>query len=129
MREKKEKTKAASKVTKPKKTGTTKVSKTSVRRGKGTSKVTKRGRISKRRQSSTHATKQAVSGRSRCTKLPLPSDTDSDSSSDCDCAICGLPYGSDEKLWIQCDGCKLWMHTSCVDLESDIPDVFLCDNC
>ena len=60
MREKKEKTKAASKVTKPKKTGTTEVSKTRVRRGKGTSKVTKRGRISKRRQSSTRATKQAV---------------------------------------------------------------------
>ena len=33
------------------------------------------------------------------------------------------PCGLDEKLWIQCDGCKLWMHTSCVDVESDIPDV------
>ena len=71
--------------------------------------------------------KQAVSGRSRCTKLPLPLDTDSDSSSDCDCVICGLPHGLDEKLWIQYNGCKLWMHTSCVDLSSDIPDVFLCD--
>ena len=114
-------------MTKPKKTGTTKVSKTRARRGAGTSKVTKRGRISKGRQSSIHATKQAVSGHSRCTKLP--SDTDSDSSSDCDCAICGLPYGSDDKLWIQCDECKSWMHISCVDIESGIPDVFLYDNC
>jgi len=36
-------------------------------------------------------------------KLPKLLDTDSDSSSDCDCAFCGLPYGSDEKLWIQSD--------------------------
>ena len=49
--------------------------------------------------------KQAVSGRSRCTKLPLPLDTDRDGSSDCDCAVCGLPYGLDEKLWIQCVNC------------------------
>ena len=27
------------------------------------------------------------------------------------------------------DECKSWMHTSCVDIESGIPDVFLYDNC
>ena len=60
----------------------------------------------------------AVSGPSRHTKLPTPLDTDSDSSSDSDCAVCGLPLGSDEKLWIQCDICKLLlMHTTCVDVD------------
>ena len=107
-------------MTKPKDTGIAKVSTTRTRGETGTSKVTNRGRICKGRQSSTHTMKQTVSGRSRCTKLPLSLDTDRESSSDRDCAICGLPYGLDVKLWIQCDECKLWMQTSCVDIESDI---------
>jgi len=82
-----------------------------------------------RKQTRMCARKQTVSGPSRRTKLPTPLDTDSDSSSDCDCAVCGLPYGSDDKLWIQWEICKLWMHTTCVDIDSNIPDVFVCDNC
>ena len=59
MREKKEKTKAASKVTKPMKTGTSKVYKTRARRRKGTSKVTKKGRISTKKKAVKYACHKA----------------------------------------------------------------------
>ena len=114
--EQREKTKAARKVTKPKKTGTTKVSKTRARRRTGTCKVTKRGRISKERQSSTQATKQAVSDHSRCTMLLTVT------------AVVTVIVLFVDFLMVRMTSygfsvmnAKSWMHISCVNIESDIP--------
>ena len=46
------------------------------------------------------------------------------------CGECGMLYGQDEKLWIECDECKTWLHVDCAGLDSDnLPDLFLCDSC
>jgi len=32
-----------------------------------------------------------------------------------------------ETLWIECDGCKKWMHASCGSVAEDkVTDVFMC---
>lgn len=46
------------------------------------------------------------------------------------CGVCGVLYGTDNKLWIECGECTTWFHTSCVDVDDkSIPDVFLCPDC
>ena len=58
------------------------------------------------------------------------SNTDSDEEGEYPCGVCDAIYGTDEELWISCDNCKLWFHTSCVNIdEGDIPDEFLCPEC
>lgn len=45
------------------------------------------------------------------------------------CGECGIIYGTDDKVWIQCE-CSQWFHISCVGIgEKSIPDVFLCPDC
>ena len=43
---------------------------------------------------------------------------------DVPCGVCGVKYGTDNDVWIECSDCSLWFHTSCVDIdEMCIPDV------
>lgn len=46
------------------------------------------------------------------------------------CGVCGVMYGTDDKVWIQCSECGLWFHITCVEIsKKSIPDVFLCPDC
>ena len=78
--------------------------------------------------------KQTVAVRSRPQfQAQLDNDTSTNSESDvdeCSCGICDVKYGTDDKLWIECNECTLWFHTSCVHIDDQcIPDVFLCFDC
>ena len=58
------------------------------------------------------------------------SNIDSDEEGEYPCGMCDAIYGTDEELWISCDTCKLWFHTSCVNIdEGDVPVEFLCPKC
>ena len=49
---------------------------------------------------------------------------DSESDSDCECPICGQHYGDVSATWIQCEKCKEWYDTVCVDVDaSELPDI------
>ena len=50
------------------------------------------------------------------------------SDSEAECPECGLLYGEDDSLWIQCDACGAWWDVNCAGV-SDIPDSFVCRKC
>ena len=46
------------------------------------------------------------------------------------CGVCGVMYGTDDEVWIQCSECGLWFHITCVEIsKKSVPDVFLCPDC
>ena len=46
------------------------------------------------------------------------------------CHVVFVVLSTDDKLWVECEECTLWFHTSCVEINAkDIPDVFLCPEC
>ena len=49
------------------------------------------------------------------------------------CPACNGPYDSDDRIWIQCEGCQVWYHASCSvydgyteELENE---TFVCADC
>ena len=43
---------------------------------------------------------------------------------------CGLVYGEDNSVWIQCDSCGLWYDLKCTNVNHDnIPEAFSCEIC
>ena len=104
------------------------------RRAKKTSPCTKKA--STRTTRTTR--KKTASARllsSKSTPIAEISSQSSDDESDNDgigtpCGECGMLYGQDDKLWIECEECKTWMHVECAGLDPDnLPDLFLCDSC
>ena len=59
------------------------------------------------------------------------SQSESGTESEAECPKCGLVYGEDNSVWIQCDSCGLWWDLKCsgVDDADDIPDMFNCEKC
>ena len=62
---------------------------------------------------------------------PSVSPTKSDIESEAECPRCGLMYGEDDSMWIQCDNCGLWWDLECSGLgdRENIPNTFICGNC
>ena len=55
--------------------------------------------------------------------------TSAEQEDDAPCGVCGVKYGTDNDVWIECSDCSLWFHTSCVDIdEKCIPDGFFALN-
>ena len=53
-----------------------------------------------------------------------------DESSEAECPNCGLAYGEDDSVWIQCDSCGLWWDLKCTEIDDkNIPDIFICKKC
>ena len=51
----------------------------------------------------------------------------SDNEDEVMCPICNQDVGG---LWICCDECNTWFHTSCLRISSqNIPDVYVCVSC
>lgn len=76
----------------------------------------------------TYKRKKTASARLR-DKIQQEQDESSEDE-DVPCGVCGVIYGTDDKVWIQCSECELWFHTSCVNIdEGSIPDVFMCPDC
>jgi hypothetical protein len=49
---------------------------------------------------------------------------------ECLCVICGVPYGNDDDIWIECEVCLTWYHTICVNIDKlHIPNEFTCNGC
>ena len=45
------------------------------------------------------------------------------------CGICRV-HGNDDDVWIECEACLSWYHTTCVNVDKlSIPDEFTCDEC
>ena len=63
--------------------------------------------------------------------VPSSSQSESEMESEAECPRCGLMYGEDDSMWIQCDSCKLWWDFQCSGLSDseNIPNIFNCDNC
>lgn len=58
------------------------------------------------------------------------SQSESEAESEAECPKCGLVYGEDNSVWIQCDGCGLWWDLRCSGVDADnIPDTFNCETC
>ena len=50
--------------------------------------------------------------------------------SEAECPKCGLVYGEDTSMWIQCDACNVWYNLECTNVNKDkIPDFFNCESC
>ena len=50
--------------------------------------------------------------------------------SEAECPKCGLVYGEDNSVWIQCDSCGLWYDLKCTNVNHDnIPEAFSCEIC
>ena len=46
------------------------------------------------------------------------------------CGVCDIKYGTDDKIWIECEQCSIWFHLECVKInKQSIPDVFVCFEC
>ena len=80
--------------------------------------------------------KRCVKRRQAATARILARDQNADTSSSEDeneeyfCGVCHIKYGADDEVWIQCNNCATWYHTTCVEVDIDnIPDVFLCFEC
>ena len=72
---------------------------------------------------------------SQIEKLYIADDDDEDES-ECEdqtvCTVCGLIYGSDDSLWVGCDGCNQWFDLKCTNIRDkySIPDTnYFCQNC
>ena len=55
---------------------------------------------------------------------------DESEESEAECPKCGLVYGEDNSVWIQCDSCGLWYDLKCTNVNHDnIPEAFSCEIC
>lgn len=59
------------------------------------------------------------------------SQNESNTESEAECPKCGLVYGEDDSVWIQCDNCGLWWDMKCSGVSDveNIPDIFFCETC
>ena len=59
------------------------------------------------------------------------SQNESNTESEAECPKCGLVYGEDDSVWIQCDNCGLWWDMKCSGVSDveNIPDIFCCETC
>lgn len=49
---------------------------------------------------------------------PIASQDERETESEAECPKCGLIYGEDDSLWIQCDSCELWWDFECIGPDS-----------
>ena len=102
------------------------------KRNKNTKKATKRktGKAKAKTKATKDKGQKKGQSRKQVKEREETQDSDVDSDDEAQCGICKAPYGFDDELWIQCEHCEEWMHTTCVDIDAkSIPDIFVCMKC